>query len=527
MRVPGCPGVPWNASTASGGARWSRRWPRPGRNRGRSRRRVRRSWTVQAADRRDPARRPGCAAQTAAHGEADLRPADRRARHDRRVVPGGPRLRRSPQTRDPDRGRSRPGRGVRAAVTPARHGGRGRLRRGGRPAARHAGDLRPVLAAAVLLGQGRRTRSSSRVGRRPSSKATSTRSGCSAGCRRADPLRQPQGRGRPGARLRPAAGGNRPLDRVPVTLVGRPVLLPARPGRARTRRAGSRDRSAGSAATTSSRSPRSTRWPSSTPWSEPGTPPTTPAGSAPGRARSGRCSPWRHRCWRRCRSSRSRPAAGSPLGSTGSGQITVRTNRYSVPVRLIGRRVRVLLHASELAVFDGRTEVARHERLLAKAGSRLELDHYLEALIRKPGALPGRDRARAGPRGGQVHPGPRRLVGRGPQGPRRPRRHPRADPGTAAAPAHDPRTRRRRPGRRAPRRRADRGRGRVGSPQGGRHRHHPHPGARPDRPGRGAGDVADPAAARPAAARHPTAPLGGRLRPAAPQPPNNREGTRP
>ena len=70
-------------------------------------------------------------------------------------------------------------------------------------------------------------------------------------------------------------------------------------------------------------------------------------------------------------------------------QISIRTNRYSVPVRLIGRRVRVLLHASELVVFDGRTEVARHERLLAKAGARLELDHYLEALVRKPGALPG------------------------------------------------------------------------------------------------------------------------------------------
>ncbi len=69
-------------------------------------------------------------------------------------------------------------------------------------------------------------------------------------------------------------------------------------------------------------------------------------------------------------------------------QISIRTNRYSVPVRLIGRRVRVLLHASELIVFDGRTEVARHERLLAKASSRLELDHYLEALVRKPSALP-------------------------------------------------------------------------------------------------------------------------------------------
>lgn len=71
-------------------------------------------------------------------------------------------------------------------------------------------------------------------------------------------------------------------------------------------------------------------------------------------------------------------------------QVTVRTNRYSVPVRLIGRQVRVLLHASHLEVFDGRTNImARHERLLAKGGTRLELDHYLEGLLRKPGALPG------------------------------------------------------------------------------------------------------------------------------------------
>jgi hypothetical protein len=70
-------------------------------------------------------------------------------------------------------------------------------------------------------------------------------------------------------------------------------------------------------------------------------------------------------------------------------QISVRTNRYSVPARLIGRRVRVTLGASELVVYDRHQEVARHERLIAKAGVRLELDHYLEALVRKPGALPG------------------------------------------------------------------------------------------------------------------------------------------
>jgi transposase len=70
-------------------------------------------------------------------------------------------------------------------------------------------------------------------------------------------------------------------------------------------------------------------------------------------------------------------------------QVPVRTNRYSVPIRLIGKRVRVVLHASHLVVYDRNVEVARHERLIAKGAVRLELDHYLEALVRKPGAFPG------------------------------------------------------------------------------------------------------------------------------------------
>ncbi|MET9372481.1 hypothetical protein ABZY00_32255 [Streptomyces griseoflavus] len=87
-------------------------------------------------------------------------------------------------------------------------------------------------------------------------------------------------------------------------------------------------------------------------------------------------------------------------------QICVMMNRYSVPVRLIGRTIRVMLHVSELVVYDGREEVARHERLIARNGSRLELDHYLEALIRKPGALPGAtalDQARAAGRFTPMH----------------------------------------------------------------------------------------------------------------------------
>lgn len=69
-----------------------------------------------------------------------------------------------------------------------------------------------------------------------------------------------------------------------------------------------------------------------------------------------------------------------------------------MPVRLIGRTVRVMLHAAELVVYDGRKEVARHERLIDRGAARLELDHYLAALVRKPGALPGAtalDQARA------------------------------------------------------------------------------------------------------------------------------------
>ncbi|MEU2468854.1 hypothetical protein ABZ580_32355 [Streptomyces sp. NPDC012486] len=65
-----------------------------------------------------------------------------------------------------------------------------------------------------------------------------------------------------------------------------------------------------------------------------------------------------------------------------------------------------MLHASELVVYDGRDEVARHERLIAKGGTRLELDHYLEALVRTPGALPGAtalDQARSGGRFTPVH----------------------------------------------------------------------------------------------------------------------------
>ena len=67
----------------------------------------------------------------------------------------------------------------------------------------------------------------------------------------------------------------------------------------------------------------------------------------------------------------------------------VRCNQYSVPARFIGHRLRVKLSASTVTVFDRNTVVARHQRAIGKGVKVLELDHYLEILLRKPGALPG------------------------------------------------------------------------------------------------------------------------------------------
>lgn len=67
----------------------------------------------------------------------------------------------------------------------------------------------------------------------------------------------------------------------------------------------------------------------------------------------------------------------------------VRCNQYSVPARFIGHRLRVKLSSTTVRVFDRDQLVAQHERAIGKGEQVLELDHYLEILLRKPGALPG------------------------------------------------------------------------------------------------------------------------------------------
>ena len=67
--------------------------------------------------------------------------------------------------------------------------------------------------------------------------------------------------------------------------------------------------------------------------------------------------------------------------------VTVRQNRYSVPVALAGLRVTAAIGAGEIRIMHRDREVARHERLHGKYGTRAVLDHYLELLARKPGGL--------------------------------------------------------------------------------------------------------------------------------------------
>jgi len=67
--------------------------------------------------------------------------------------------------------------------------------------------------------------------------------------------------------------------------------------------------------------------------------------------------------------------------------VTVRQNRYSVPASLAGLRVTVTIGAAQIRISHRDKEVARHERLHGKFGTRASLDHYLELLARKPGAL--------------------------------------------------------------------------------------------------------------------------------------------
>lgn len=69
--------------------------------------------------------------------------------------------------------------------------------------------------------------------------------------------------------------------------------------------------------------------------------------------------------------------------------VSARQNLYSVPCRLIGQKVQTRIHARTIEIYSDRKLVAVHERLGGRHGHQAQLDHYLEIMRHKPGALAG------------------------------------------------------------------------------------------------------------------------------------------
>ncbi len=69
-------------------------------------------------------------------------------------------------------------------------------------------------------------------------------------------------------------------------------------------------------------------------------------------------------------------------------RVCVRQCFYSVPARLVGQRVTVELGAETVTVAADGAVVASHERGVHRRSEHLDLDHYIEVLWRRPGALP-------------------------------------------------------------------------------------------------------------------------------------------
>ena len=77
------------------------------------------------------------------------------------------------------------------------------------------------------------------------------------------------------------------------------------------------------------------------------------------------------------------------LRADAKARVCVRQCFYSVPARLAGKALSGRLGAGFVEVYDGSLVVARHPRQRQRGDQSLVLDHYLEVLARKPGALPG------------------------------------------------------------------------------------------------------------------------------------------
>jgi len=67
--------------------------------------------------------------------------------------------------------------------------------------------------------------------------------------------------------------------------------------------------------------------------------------------------------------------------------ISVDTVKYSVPEELVGRTVTVKKYHDEIRVFADNSEVCRHRRAFGNGTMKIDIMHYLNTFLKKPGAL--------------------------------------------------------------------------------------------------------------------------------------------
>lgn len=72
---------------------------------------------------------------------------------------------------------------------------------------------------------------------------------------------------------------------------------------------------------------------------------------------------------------------------------------YSVPDRLVGKRVDVKLFSEKIEIYDGGKMVATHQRFYTNGEWSVLLEHYLGTFMRKPGSVAGSEALRQVPAG--------------------------------------------------------------------------------------------------------------------------------
>lgn len=70
-----------------------------------------------------------------------------------------------------------------------------------------------------------------------------------------------------------------------------------------------------------------------------------------------------------------------------SSMISIDTAFYSVPEHLVGKKVIVKKYHDEIRVYANLIEVCRHKRIFGNGNMKVDIYHYLNTLLKKPGAV--------------------------------------------------------------------------------------------------------------------------------------------